>query len=176
MATTPTAPALGTAREGYGTIDVTTCSTVTAITTVTSLVANNRYLYNGSSWEQRYNDLEVTVLASAARTASVNSDDQTNYGARGVRLTLDVTARQLPATITVKVQAKDSVSGQYLDMTDCAFATANSISTDELIIYPGLTAAANVVVSDVLPRTWRAVATYGGSNAITFSLAAAYIL
>ena len=176
MATTPTAPARGTAREIYGAIDVTTCSAVTTVTTVTTVSQSNSYVYNGTAWEAQYTNLEATIFASAARTATVNSADQTNYGAKGVRLTLDITAVVATPTLDIKIQAKDSVSGKYMDMTGCAFAQKSATGTDELIIYPGLTAAANVSVSDVLPRTWRAVATHGDTDSITYSLAAAYIL
>jgi hypothetical protein len=176
MATTPTAPARGTAREVYGAIDVTTCSAVTTVTTVTTVSQSNAYVYNGATWEAQYTNLEVTVLASAARTATHNGADMTNYGARGVLLTLDVTAKVDTPTLTVKVQSKDSLSGKYVDIPNAAFAAKTDVSTDELLIYPGCPATANVSVNSALPRVWRVVCTHTDADSITYSIGAAYIL
>lgn len=121
---------------------------------------------------------EVTVFPSAARTASENSPDEINEYGRGVRLHLDITdvAGTLP-TLNVKVQAKDPISNVYFDIGGAGFPEKTATGSDDLVIYPGVAETANEAVSDVLPRTWRAVATIGGSSvSFTFSLAASYVL
>jgi hypothetical protein len=62
-------------------------------------------------WSRYRNNHEVTVLASAARTASVNSSDQTNFNARGVVVVVDITAGGGAGSLTVKLTGKDTLSG-----------------------------------------------------------------
>lgn len=92
-------------------------------------------------------------------------------------LHLDVTAvaGTLP-TLDVKVQAKDPVSGAYVDLPGAAFVTKSVAGSDTLTIYPGVAESAGRLESAVLPRTWRAVATIGGTSpSFTFSVAATYV-
>ncbi len=122
---------------------------------------------------------DVTVIASAARTATVNSEDQENRGARGVRLFLNVSAASgTTPTLDVKVQVKDPISDAFIDLPGAAFAQKTSASgLDELTIYPGVTVAANRAVSQPLSQRWRVVATIGGTTpSFTFSVAACYIV
>jgi hypothetical protein len=117
-----------------------------------------------------------TVFSSGAITATTNSNDQQNLGAKGIRLTLDITAATgTTPTLDVKLQSKDFVSGKYVDITGAAFAQKTGTGTDDLVIYPGITSTANRRVSDVLPRDWRIVATVGGTTpSFTFSLGGCY--
>ena len=122
---------------------------------------------------------ELTVLGTAARTdTTVNSDDQDNAGWRGVILTLDITAKSgTTPTLDVKVQTKDPASGNYVDLAGAAFAQKNDTFTGTLTIYPGVTVAGNVAISELLGRTWRTVSTIGGSATPTFtySIGACYL-
>lgn len=126
---------------------------------------------------ERRNKTE-TVFALAARAVTENSAEQVNGYARGVRLTLDVTAASgTSPTLTVKLQAKDAVSGKYVDIAGAAFTAKTAAGTDELVVYPGIAETANETVSDVIPDAWRAVATIGGTTpSFTFSLGASYII
>ena len=121
---------------------------------------------------------ELTVFASAARTATANSSDMENRAARGVRLFLAVTAASgTTPTLDVKVQVKDPINDTYIDLPNAAFAQKTGTATDELTIYPGITTAANRAVSTALSQKWRVVATIGGTTpSFTFSVAAAYIV
>lgn len=120
---------------------------------------------------------EATVFASAARTSTTNSTDQVNRFARGVRLHLNISAASgTTPTLDLKVQTKDAVSGTYIDLPGAAFAQKTTTGSDDLTIYPGVAETANETVSDVLSRTWRVVATIGGTTpSFTFSVGAAYI-
>ena len=112
---------------------------------------------------------EKQVLASGALAEGANnSDDQTNDGYRGVQLVLDYTAESgTSPTLDVKVQVKDPVSGNYVDLAGAAFAQQNAVGTNMLTIYPGIAETANVTVSDGLAKTWRIVGTVGGSDTPT---------
>lgn len=121
---------------------------------------------------------QETIFASASRTASANSDDFEQIGFKGVRLYLDVSAASgTTPTLDVKIQAKDKLSGNYIDLTGAAFAQKTTTGTDYLTIYPGIGETANEAISDLVPNTWRAVATIGGTTPdFTFSLSAEYIV
>src|SRR5262249_18335382 len=48
--------------------------------------------FNGSTWDRQRGNVETTLLASASRTATVSSADQTNYNGRGVQVDIDITS------------------------------------------------------------------------------------
>ena len=114
-----------------------------------------------------------TILASAARTALVDSADQKNNFHRGLHLTIDITA-YTAGSITVTIQGKDPLSGKYY--TILASAALAAAATTVLKVYPGITAAANASVSDVLPRDWRVSVAVGGAQSITYSVGASLVL
>lgn len=135
-------------------------------------------LFNETTHDRARGNTEITVLASAARTATVNSADLTNYNARGVIITIDVTVDGAAASITPTVEVKDSVGGLY-DIIMSMTAVA-AVGTFVYVIYPGtLTAAANgitQILQNPLPRTWRVTMTAADADSITYSISAAYIL
>ena len=130
----------------------------------------------------------ATLLASAARTATATSSDQTATG-RGVMLVLNVTAEAASETLSLKIQGKDPISGNYFDIT--SFGTMYTSTgeaptrTKAAVLYPGVLAADHVGVaagtdgtiakSGVLPATWRAVVTHSSTGSWTYSLAAVAI-
>lgn len=134
-------------------------------------------LYNGASFDYEQGNLDVAVLASAARTATGNGPDMVNKDASGVVLTLDITAVSgTTPTLDVKVQSKDSLTGKYVDIPGAAFSQKNGVLTDQLVVYPGVAVSANKAVSNVLPRNWRIVYTIGGTTpSFTFAVSAAYV-
>lgn len=135
-------------------------------------------LFNETTTDRMRGNTEVTVLASAARTATVSSADLTNYNARGVIITIDVTVDGAAASITPTVEIKDSVGGLY-DVIMSMTAVA-AVGTFVYVIYPStLTAAANgitQILQNPLPRTWRVTMTAADADSITYSISAAYIL
>lgn len=130
----------------------------------------------------------ATLLASTTRTATANSSDQTAVG-RGVMLVLNVTVEAASETLSLKIQGKDPISGNYFDIT--SFGTMYTSTgeaptrTKAAVLYPGILAADHVGVaagtdgtiakSGVLPDTWRAVVTHSSSGSWTYSLAAVAI-
>lgn len=131
------------------------------------------YQYNGATYDRRYGNQNVTLLASAARTTNTTSSDQTNYNGRGVVVTLDCTASS-SGSVTITIQGKDSVSGNYY--TILAGTAVTTTSTNVYRVFPGLTASPNAVANDVLPRTWRISVAANNGNNITYSVGASVIV
>jgi len=133
-------------------------------------------LFNGTTWDRQRGNVEATALASAARTATVNSSDQTNYNARGVIVTLDVTAVTDTPSLTLSIEAKMGSSYEAL-LTASAAVTATGIHS--YIVYPGVGSASGDVVQVAgfpLPRTWRVTVTHGDTDSATYSVSVCTIL
>jgi hypothetical protein len=143
-------------------------------TPTTTMVGAVPLLYNGSTVDRARSNAPVTVLASAARTATNNSADFTNYNGRGLHVVIDATAASATPSVVATIQGKDELSGKYY--TILASAAITGISTTILKVYPGITAAANLSVSDILPRTWRVSVAHGDADSITYSIGASVIL
>jgi hypothetical protein len=114
----------------------------------------------------------ITAFASAARTATPTPFDYTSgeTPARGMHLVIDCTAVVSSPSVVFTIQGSDPVSGKFY--TILASAAIVGTGTTVLRVYPGLTAAANLVASDVLTSRWRVIATHGNSNSITYTAAA----
>lgn len=115
------------------------------------------------------------LITHTAASAGSNGSDQTNAARRGLHLVIDITAiTGTTPTLTVTIEGKDPVSGKYYTLL--ASAALNATGTTVLKVYPGLTAAANTVVNDVLPGTWRVRTAIGGTTpAVTATIAASVI-
>lgn len=111
--------------------------------------------------------LEYRILASGARTTTQTTADRNNVGCRGVHVILDVTSAGT-GSITLDIQGKDSISGKYYSILTGAAVTTNV--TNVYKVYPGMTAVANSVANDVIPRTFRIVITANNANTITYSV------
>lgn len=108
------------------------------------------------------------LLPSLARTAAtVNTADQLNQSGKGAVVIVDVTAFT-SGTYTFTVQGRDPASGKYY--TILTSAALGATGTVILRIYPGLTAAANLTASDVLPTAWRVSAAGAATPSMTFSV------
>lgn len=117
---------------------------------------------------------EITVLASAARTASVNSADLSNPSARGAVIVIDATASAATPSVVFTVKGKSSLGSDYYTILTSVAITGTG--TTVLRVYPGLTAAANATVNDVLPLVWRVEAVAGDADSLTYSVSCNYIM
>lgn len=117
--------------------------------------------------------LKLKPFESAARTATTNSGDLDNGQHRGLHVVIDVTAVSATPSVVFTIQGKDEVSGAYYTLL--ASAAITGTGTTVLRVYPGLTASANLVANDVLPKTWRVLATHADSDSITYSVGACLI-
>lgn len=161
-----------------GTIYVTARGTAQDAATK-SVQATSR-LYNGSTYEDERSNTEGTLLASAARTATTYSSDQTSHNHRGVLMILNVTANPGAAeTLTVSLEAKDSISSGYRSIT--AFATVSATNARyAFVVYPGAVETTDNTSTQTqglpVPRTWRAGVTHSAAGSWTYSLSVAGIL
>jgi hypothetical protein len=112
----------------------------------------------------------VSILASAARTATPADVELEAGGHRGLVLVVDVTAVTLTPSITVTVKGLDPVSGQ--DWTILASAAITTVSTTVLRVHPSLTAAANLVAEDLLAPQMAVAVAHGDADSITYSVTA----
>ena len=148
-----------------------------------ALEVNARQLMFGGSgqvWSRERNNEEVTPLASAARTATTNSPDQNNWNEKGVVVFLDVTVNPGGAeTLQVIIQARDPVTGDYVDLLDDgAQALGGNPGKRSLIVYPAVAAAAAGIDSAVgfpLPLRWRVRVVHSAGGSWTYSVGASYI-
>lgn len=127
----------------------------------TSEVLNDRYGPDAESF--------ITVLASAARTATTTSAKFKSYG-RGLRVFINTSAGTPSPGTTFKVQEVDPLSGTARDIITSAAVTGVGLIV--LTIYPGLTPVSNVTVSDVAPKLFQVVATAGDADSHTYSVSA----
>jgi hypothetical protein len=111
---------------------------------------------------------EGVALPSQARTSSVDSADLTNPGAGGLAVFIDVTAVSGSPSVVFTIQGKDPASGSYYDLLASAAITAVGFTV--LRVHPALTAAANLIAKDALPKTWRIRATAANASSITYSV------
>ncbi len=132
--------------------------------------------YSGATWDRARSNVDSTPLASAARTATVNSADQTNSNGRGVLVTLNVTALADTPSVVLSIEGKMGSVYEAL-LTAAAAVTATGIHS--YLVYPGCGAASADVVQVAgfpLPRTWRVTVTHGDADSITYSVTASVIL
>jgi len=114
---------------------------------------------------------EKVLLASAARTADTNTDDQDNIGGhRGVVVFIDCTAITDSPSVVFTIQGREPSGDEYYDIL--ASAAVVGAGNTVLKVYPGLTAAANTVANDVLPRRWRVNCNHADADSITYSVGA----
>ena len=121
-----------------------------------------------------YGNRNVVVFPLAARAATVSSADISNDFGKACHVYIKVTARAGSASTTFTIAGKDPVSGDYY--TILASAAMTTAATKILRVVPGLTASANLIVSDCLPRTWRVTATHGTADDHTYSVGASILV
>jgi hypothetical protein len=124
--------------------------------------------WNGFNWDRFHGNSEITGLAAAARTASVNTTDQTLYNGRGIRVYVNVTVYGGAGSLTVNLKVKDQLAGGYFLVLASAPIVATGLYC--LTVYPGIAAVANVAANDVLSRVWRAEVVAADATSHTYSL------
>ena len=128
---------------------------------------------DGSHLVTDTSNTDVTLITASGATTTQTGTDQTNDGCRGVKVVLDMTVVGT-GSVTLTIQGKDAASGKYYTLLAGAAVTTNV--TNVYTVYPGLTAAANVTASDVLPHTWRVITTANNANPCTYTVGASTLL
>lgn len=121
---------------------------------------------NGWKYNERGNYTNL-VIGQDAYTTTQTSPDQTNYNGRGVNVFVEVTSAGT-GSITITIDGKSDELSAYYTMLTSAAITANGVYM--FTVYPGITPVANVAVSNVLPFTFRVVATHNNANPITYGV------
>lgn len=138
--------------------------------------AVGNWLYNGTQWDRHQSIQDYAILSSAARTATTNSADQTNFNYQGFMFFLNVTANPGAAeTLTLVVQEKDPLSGSYVDAYTSGVLITAANGTKLFIVHPGLvaadiTAANSVQKSGLFARTFRIQVTHSAAGSWTYSV------
>lgn len=74
------------------------------------------------------------------------------------------------SSLVVTIRGSDPASGKAITLLTSAAIT--TVSTNTYRLYPGLTAVANLTVSDVLPKTFGVRVTAGNASPTTYSVGA----
>ncbi len=119
----------------------------------------------GSTWD-----------AGAAPAGTYVSADQKNLTHRGLALYVNISALTgTGPTVTVTIQGRDPVSGQYFTLL--ASAALGAVGFTRMLVYPGVPATANLADNDALPGTWRVqVVVAGTTPAATATISACLLI
>ncbi len=112
----------------------------------------------------------ATLLASAARTTTTASSDQTNPAWLGAHVIIKVTATGGTIALTPTIEAQDPVTTDWYPLL--TGSVISSTGTSVLKIYPSLSGVSNKIAGDVLPATWRINVAHGNADSVTYSVAA----
>lgn len=113
---------------------------------------------------------EIVLLPSGARNTGPFTSEFDNLAGAGLIVVVDLTAFTTAASLTVAINGKDPTSGKTWNLLTSAAIVANS--TVVLRVSPQLTAAANLIAKDLVPKTVQVVVTHGNANSHTYSLVA----
>jgi hypothetical protein len=120
-------------------------------------------------------DSGAIITLTNAGAGTTNSADQENNGGRGLAVVLDITANSGTIDVTLNIQVKDKASGKYITLLSSVSKTATG--TYRYVVYPTITASANLIAQDVLPEIWRlqVVCGAGSSPQVTLTAGACVI-
>ncbi len=102
----------------------------------------------------------ITATAQGAGTQS--SGDKVNPSSRGIRVTLDITAKSGTIDVVCNIYAKDIASGKYTLLLASASKTATG--TTVLVVHPDLTASANLIAQNFLGQTFKVELVHGAGT------------
>ncbi len=105
-------------------------------------------------------------------TAAFTGSDMVNTGYRGVKVFIKVNSVS-GGNVTVNIQQKAPAADAASYDTILSSASLTSTGLTVLTVYPGVTAASNVAVANVLPTLWRVTTSAGAT--INYTISACYI-
>lgn len=114
-----------------------------------------------------FQPVEGTSLASAARTTTQTVSDIDTNGCKYLNVVLDMTTAG-SGSVTLTINGKDPASGKYYLILSGAAVTSNT--TNRYKVGPNVTASANAIAQDYLPKTIQLVVTANNANTATYSL------
>ena len=121
------------------------------------------YLWNNATYDALQGCLQFQADAKVNLAANGNSADLTNISSRGLSFFVNISAISgASTTLTVKIQAKDPASGNYVDIPGAATVALSAVGIVMVQVGMGLAPVANQAVAAFVPRTYRFVYTVGG--------------
>lgn len=113
--------------------------------------------------------VDQTLFASAARTATAMTSDQTNDRYRSAYLYWNITVVPGAQTVQLVIEGKDPAGTYYPLLQSTAVAT---VSTLVVALGPGITVMGGIglALPIGLPRTWRARIVHSGAGSFTYGL------
>lgn len=138
-------------------------------------------MYNGASWDRVRNNTQGTLLSSLARTSAGISPVQNNYNARGVLITVNVTAVSGTGGLIPKIQTIDPITGAGVNYSVDP-ATITAIGETSYLFYPGSSLTLNsttnlkAVEGIAIPKQWQLYMYNVDTSSYTYSVAYQYIL
>jgi len=135
-------------------------------------------LFNGTTWDRQRNNEEVTLLASAARTASLTSAAQVNYNARGIALFVRITSITATPSLTPRILMADPVGSGFNEIIWQAASALTATGEYSYILYPGNTDGGQLQGKDTIsiPRQWYLQVVHGDADSATYSVGISYLL
>lgn len=116
----------------------------------------------------------VGLFPSLARTATANSAlIASDERAVGLVVTIVATAAVSSPSVVFTIQSYDPASATYATLL--ASSAITGAGSTVLRVHPDLTASANAVAKDMLPRFWRVLATAANGNSLTYSVSASMV-
>lgn len=112
-------------------------------------------------------DLGAVITLTNAGAGTTNSADLQNNNCRGVAVTLDITAKTGTIDVVVNVQIKDRASGKYTTLLSSASKTATG--TTRIVVYPTITASANLIAQDIINEVFRVGVVSGAGSTPVFT-------
>lgn len=118
------------------------------------------------------------LAASAARTTTLTGDTQYNHEAKGLLLTVAISAVTATPSLTPKIQYSPDGGTTWVDycVVTTPLATA---ATSSYLIYPVIDASADGAMTESfslpLPRVWRVVVTAGDADSATYAVFGQYL-
>ncbi len=134
--------------------------------------------FNGTSFDRLRNQLPpVEIIASASRSATNSSAQQTNFNARGILLEWDITVVPGVDTVTLQLENRGGVS--YIMLQSAAEV---GVITRHYLIYPttgtigGSAPDLDISVNSPMARFFRATIVHSGAGAFEYSLSVQPVL
>ncbi len=145
-------------------------------TTGLFLVGAGNLHFNATTWDRTRGNVELTLLASSARTAEANSADQVSYNHTGLIIVVDASVDGAAASIPPTLEIKDSISGNYFTIWTAAVPIADVVTRAYLFTPGGEGGSYTEAVNLRIGRTWRFTMTVADADSITYSASAVLLV
>lgn len=134
-------------------------------------------LFNGTTWDRQRGNTHV-IVDSGVKTVSFSSALQTNYNARGVIVTFNISAISgTSAALTAQLRYTYDGGTSFVSIPGAVTASMTSPTAQALQVYPGVVTTANQSISWALPRQWQILYTISGTTpSLTVNITADYIV